>query len=319
MTSLSSYPKLASWYESSLKTAHADGIHDATRSLCQAMLTEPHQLTPQLRVILDALYAAQDPTTTYLDLLNFLAYQGLELEEHVSQLVEKSILQLDSAFLMPLEQLSELSARDPLKFLLAWSLFNLDHFQKAIAVCERLTQPTSQVYCLQGQAQLESGQLSQAIESLQIATHLNPKDLLAWFQLAKAFHIRESYEKAWHCLEKCRLYGGHPLEIWQYQLILCLDWEQLPSPIKAYCQSQLRSKTQLQELKPHYAAVVIRFILKHGDEEDLVQLCHRYSLGSLLKAPEVIQELPETLRHLKELDWHKGSEALLTQLTQPNA
>lgn len=214
-----------------------------------------------------------------------------------------------------IERLAIQTEQQSFSFLMAWYYLNSNRNQDCIDEIDTMPVVSSQCLAIKGQALLELGQVSRAIESLQQASQREPKDIMIWFQLAKACFCGNLFQQAWYAMRVCQRLAKQPnLEI---DLFLAI--------IAAACPEET---TWLN----HSYLSLSRHLHKHPENEEVVT--QLLTIAILAKKKECVEDMINsvnwnTIKHrfvhnsklgfiLKQLFqlWPKTNEALLAKLTQ---
>jgi tetratricopeptide (TPR) repeat protein len=99
------------------------------------------------------------------------------------------------------------------RFLSAWTLLNTDKLDDCIKECEKVEDDFSPILTLLGQASLEAHLPDKAINALERAVDIDPNEVLAWFQLAKAYSVVDNETESWNCLLQCKRLSQNNIEI----------------------------------------------------------------------------------------------------------
>jgi hypothetical protein len=136
------------------------------------------------------------------------------LTDIYGKLAESALLHGDGAkahaALKILADKTELAA---FRFLSAFIAFNMNDLNTCVCECELVTEPFAPIYTLLGQALLESGNTSDAIDALKVAVSVAPSDPLPRVQLIKAYLVSGLQIEAMRQVDHCRNILGSHVEI----------------------------------------------------------------------------------------------------------
>lgn len=312
--SLERMPRLNQWFLSQTKPLTiADPAAFHLWSLIRAMRVGDtircHTWTEALRLIMDSKIEMLDHILQADELTNSL---GHSLTDVYTPLVEAAILggEGSRAFII-LQKMADLSGLAAFRFLAAWTAFNEDKLSICIAECEKTTEPFAPIHTLLGQALLESGKTSDAIDALKVATKIDPSDPLARVQLIKAYIVLNIPSEAMRVIEECRKILGANLEI---ECLAAMAIIASPGPKPDFAQKTLvQLGHHLQRQPSDFEAfclamdVAIKMSMKDWGKAliESLQLDESKSIG------DVIAKLPRILKAMNDLKWHDAAKILL--------
>jgi tetratricopeptide (TPR) repeat protein len=187
-----------------------------------------------------------------------------------------------------------------LRFMSAWVCINEGEMQKCVDQCELIDEIYAPILTIKGQAQISLGHIEEAILTLVDACKHSPQEILAWFQLAKAYHITNRPEASWNALLKCENLAPQSAEVSLFMGIVALEMEQSDKVLHAYeClsshQSYLIKNASLN-------LTLIKLSLKIGDPAQIKEIIAIPDWDAIVDQPEFFREIPGILRDLEELD-----------------
>jgi tetratricopeptide (TPR) repeat protein len=147
----------------------------------------------------------------------------------------------------------------------------------------------------QGKLFLEAGNYEKAIERLQEACELRPKDAFAHYSLGKAYVAREQYEEAIQVLEEARLLAGKPEHYISDRLAQAYAGEgRLEEALKIYEQMPISMRQQWAYIMRNMGEVYIRLemwdqakkVLEEASRKDRRNHNAYYFLGLVYQAKE---------------------------------
>ena len=203
---LEDHPQLWRWFASHREVRESDDpVTYTLYRLCCALSAEDSQFLPCLEATLSHLLTVENPASVVDGVERIMAQSGAPLAEFFTEALEFALLQgCGGQFHDLMAALAAKSKLVTFYFLAAWMALNLDQLEDCINHCELVTTPFAPITTLHGQALLDLGEADEAIDVLQIAVKLAPEEPLAWFQLAKAFHLRDRNEEALAALRRLR-------------------------------------------------------------------------------------------------------------------
>ena len=212
---LENYPKLWAWYRKTqliqLRHNHEILVFNLARSLS---LKGQQTSKSWMQTIDTFLMHSTNPLEDFLFADSFADELKAPLTQILSELCEDSILTGNGmrAF-SSIQALASRTNLSALRFLSAWIALNNGDFESCIEECEKELEPHANIYTLLGQAQLESGNAEDAIDSFKISIKLNPNDPMTLFQLVKAYLVVNQIEPAIQILTHCRSICEDNIEI----------------------------------------------------------------------------------------------------------
>jgi tetratricopeptide (TPR) repeat protein len=259
---------------------------------------------------------AADFSTTLANVESSFASAAISFYEIVTEFAEYAVNDgLGQEFAEEMQRSADLCEATTFRFLAAWCYLNISNFDACIDECEKVAHPYAPVYTIHGQALLESGLVAEAIQILEIAVKISPNEILAHFQLAKAYHILESFPQAWKSIEICQRLAPQALEVATMAALCCLTLSGAQPQHLRNTHSFIRKcltvpTTDIESLK-----YMLEIVFQLEDEALMQETLHLFDLGTLLSQPEFMQLLPRILKRLHTNNWNKCSAELLTQLT----
>ena len=313
----SKYPKLARWFQENhhqtdnippdklivfevFRALHADGNRMLVERWCLMMQKlfgeSPH------------------PDALYLKVEDLLRHCDAIFSEILSEIVHMGIMAgSGKTLLTSMSQLADQTKMVTFRFLAAWAALNIDDFDRCITECEKVDQPFAPVFTIQGQAFMELGRTGEATEAFQVAAQLSPMDILAWFQLAKAYHLTGS-EKCWETLVTCHQLAPTHVEVAAFLAISALS--EVPA-------DQNKCIVAFNALYPHLendpdntviSMHLFRLSLFPQNRNDAALLAKEISAKQILMEKDFLNHLPQILTRLQELEWYDISQQLLSNV-----
>lgn len=230
---------------------------------------------------------------------------------------------LENEVLGSLLKIADLTGIAALRFTAAWTAFNMNDFETCITECEKIEDHGYHVYGLMGQAQLESGNPVQAIDTLTIALRMNEKDPALWFQLSKANYVLGSNEAAWYAVDSCIKSGGQGAECAIMRCAIASAAHAQGSPDASdYIESAFEF---LKEVYPvdnnkHLLAIYATKMAMFTDcESAFIKKMDYYRKQTSSDGIEKLRpEIAEILRQLQSRQWFEGAQIFLAIISGCN-
>ena len=251
------------------------------------------------------------PLQDFLEADQVLAADGLTLTGVISQIAEAGT----TANLGPIIQTSISALADSvqlagIRFLSGWIALNNSDFKTCIDECEKISEPFASVYTLIGQASLELGDITDALEALAIATSLDANEPMSWFQLAKAQHIAGNQEKSWEALDRAEQITGPDLEVCSMRAFVALVEPRIPEYLEA-AWSLLLSIIGKDKIHPSLAVLLIELSFARSDLDGTRRVIQTLAFEAAATDADFKTNLPRTLRRLQEFGRMDLASALL--------
>lgn len=262
--------------------------------------------------IANAISKTENAELDYEKIVQLFFNKKLSLLECISKACETSIQESNTEILTSLTGLADLTAHDGLRFLAAWFALNSNDLQTCIDQCNRCTHDSAQMLTLKGQALLETSQIKPAIEALSEATKYDANEILAWFQLAKAYYAIDKFIQAYTALNKCLQLEPNNSEIKLFLGFVALHLDQ--SAQQRCCQLLLDGR------HPHsgnaeYCSTLLALAIGCDDKSAAVEIIETGQWMTFLQNKSFQSQLAELLRQLERKNWWPESRALLEKLT----
>jgi tetratricopeptide (TPR) repeat protein len=287
----------------------------ATKSLLQfaaAVLRIEHDSPISWLISLRSILSAhEDPTNAFGEMDRLCRTLGSDLQQIIADLSEFGMSRGQAKGLYRhLSFCADLTGMVSLRFLAAWSALNMGDHKRCIEECLHVELPFAQVKTLLGQAQLECGQAQEAIKALTAAVTLDPKEVLAWFQLAKAHSVLENHDEAWQALQQCYSLAPESEEIAVFMGMLAIS-----KPVKpdrtALAWQNLTRYVMVMRKSPDFLRIMIELGLCVGREDKLVGELDAFDWNALSHNRDYLAQLPDILRILKSENWMLASQCIL--------
>lgn len=312
---LEAYPQLNSWYLANRLTppSATDHVGYLIWSICRAMCLDDEELLRHWSQSLRQFFS--NPQTGYADFCeveNNLANVGLDFLALASEIAELAV-RFDKG-LDHYNLLSEIvqSCDVPVfRFLAAWIALNCGLLEECILHCEAVDEPFACIYTILGQAQLELGLAEDAIESLSIATELSPQEVIALFQLAKAFHVTEQYEAAWNAMEKVQeQLPGNP-EVEAFFAMIALTEKSNEQRLSKAWDTMVASYDP-DSVTSYQIGLMLDLAFTSNQPERMNYILEHAPWPALKSDKEFMANIPWILRKLESCGWQSFANPFLT-------
>ena len=223
---LDDYPKLVKWYALRRETLPngGDPVTAFLHQVCNALKEDDQRFVKRFADALATLVTHPRGAALCNDVEQALAEKGAVFTELTSEAAELALAHgQGEQYFDLLRTLGDRTSLATFRFLAAWVALNLNCLEDCIEQCELVEQPIAQVQTLHGQALLESGEAEEAIQVLEAAVHNSPDEVLAWFQLAKAYHVLERYAQAIDTVRRLRRIAPQSAEVSLMMAIVVLS------------------------------------------------------------------------------------------------
>ena len=312
------YPKLRAWYDSNQSETQIDYSsvnfdlsnmeHLIVLQLCTAIEGPSHQLISNWCRYVEPFFSLQTSNVQGFEYLGqILSRFSLDLSEFYGDLAYfASVLDQGEEFTRHCMNLRNSGVVGPIDFIAAWSALNSGHPQTCIAICTDTLAMNASIYTIQGQALLETGAAHDATEILQIAVKLDPQEILAWFQLAKAYSVLDQPLETWNVLKKCRTLAPNNTEI---GLFMAIEAQRYPKFLR-------EATSVLVQLEPNFAGdsnLYLTLLKLLTMSKDRARFNH-YLAKSNFDFTQPPKELAPLLRSMHQSGWYDEAVALLDRI-----
>jgi tetratricopeptide (TPR) repeat protein len=315
---LSDFPDLHAWYQKACKTTgrSVDLSDYLALQTCGVLASNPNEMTIKkwITTLTEVFAASVDLRRDFLYVVSHFHENRADFAEILGDLTHVAVTFELGEILLPALQLgAEKSNIAALRFLAAWTALNCNRPEICINECEKVDEPFAPLNSILGQAYLESGRLSEALEALNVAIALAPGDAVAWFQKAKTLHILNRPLEAFECLLECENLAPNSAEIALMMTFVVLDSE-LKSEMKEYAWKKLRlhldSLGHISQVPIH----LLRLSLQLRDKTRTLDVAEAWQKRATLRNTEDLQGLAQILRELQALDWMDIAQKLLEKV-----
>jgi hypothetical protein len=237
---------------------------------------------------------------------------GPSLTDIYTPLAELAILTGEGSRAFPaLQRLADLSGLAAFRFLAAWTAFNDNLLPLCIAECEKTTEPFAPIHTLLGQALLESGHISDAIDALKVSARLAPSDPLPRVQLIKAYLVKSNPEDALPVINECRKILGLNIEIECLAAMAILSSSHPQVDFAERTISQISKHLLDQPTDFEAFSLATEVALKTAQKEWSRKLVQILNISEQTSFKTVTTKLPVLLKGLNELGWYDIATTLI--------
>lgn len=315
MSRLDAWPALKQWHERLRVAPPApalSGEHLAW-NLCRALACEsPAGAEVLLNALRRFVADASQPLGALMEAIRIFEEAGSDLMNVLADLATDTLQAGRGGELSRLlHTAAEHTGLVGLRFLSAWTALNDGDLRGCVEQCEKVDGAYASVYTLHGQALLELGEVGEATRILEIATQLGPREILAWFQLAKAYQVVDRTADAWRALEHCQDLAPQSAEIALFMVMVSLNSDATRTMRRAAFDDL---SARLCELSDRCEAVLhlLRLAGRLEDRQAAHELARDLRGEALRRDPRRMTMVAEVLRTYEKLGWMDVSAALLT-------
>ena len=315
---LADYPQLRKWFEQwSQSSPDLSCASDFLLfRLCDALDTID---TVGVRRWLDAfrlfLQRSQHPLEDFLTAEALAETCGTQIMELIGLIAEQAILRdQGDLFFDAMKAGAESTRLVVFRFFAAWTALNIGRLEQCVGECEKVDQPYAPIYTLQGQALLELGRQTEAVEVLDVATQLAANEPLGWFQLAKAHHVGGDPEKAFAALRKCKQISPNNLEVSLYMAMIALESNAGVS-LAEEATDGTNKLLAAYGSNPTVVFTLLGLACRTGRKADAVTLLNQVNWGQMSVQSDLLRTLPRVLRRLHDVGWIDIASKLLSGIT----
>jgi tetratricopeptide (TPR) repeat protein len=312
---IASLPALEKWYKTSTAGAQRDDLL-FVRDVCAALTeTENTRIVHIWSIAVESLMQrTRAPLETFLAADSFTQERGLSLSDWFGQVAERALAcDMGRHFLETIRKLADKVPLTAFRFLEGWTALNIGDLDACIDACESVQEPWAAVHTLHGQALLEQGEISEAIDVLRVAVTLSPDEILAWFQLAKALLVAKHHSKAFEALQACdRISPGNP-EVALLRSMVALGASD--SGAATQCIEDLIRHMKNFPTNSDLACNALELSLKVGDKDSYNNVLTNIQFDRVVRNKDFLRRLPPILKALQEKSWYDLAQKTLDCVT----
>jgi tetratricopeptide (TPR) repeat protein len=301
------YSKFSAWYVRSVATppARESDVLELAQGIGACLQTEQVSLRYDLWTdcLADFIGSNADTLASYQKNDRFLKDLGIDLTMFISDFATVGIeLDRGQIYVPLVDALADLTNLLSYRFLSAWMALNLNDLEKCVFECEKVDHPYAAIYTMHGQALLEMGKAAEAIEVLNIAIELDPKEVLGQFQLAKASLVSGDHAAAWRAAKACWRHSTNDPEV--AILLSLIANEMAPTPkIMDEAWSALSSFLQNGCTNEALILNLLELSFKKPEKEWARLVVERTNWGDVFSRLEIYQKIGKILRSFGDNGW----------------
>lgn len=311
---LDDLPKLNAWFVNQRKTPSMEYLSEfhlwnIVKALKSPSNSQCRIWVNSAELILDA---APSMLNHVLEADSFAITMGKPLTDLYSILAEAALRngEGEKAF-KTLQKMADKTGLAAFRFLSAWTAFNNEDIEICISECDKVSEPFAPLHTLMGQAFLEHGHTSEAIESLKIAIKIAPSDPLPRVQLIKAYLVTGLQKEAMRHVDECHKLVGDHIEIACLAALTVLAG---PNHQQDFCERTLKQfgrhlHTDPSDIETFSIAMDLAINLDRKDWGS------RYSATFEIKTPQNLQTLTlkisNILKKTGERQWHDVARTII--------
>lgn len=245
-------------------------------------------------------------------LFSWFLDKGVDLNEHLTQSLQKTIrsnLQIRPEIL---EGLIEVAPHDNFLFYLGYLLFNEHKLEKAILTLKKIKEKDGISWGILGQCYLEKDDIYKAIECLEFATYINDRDIHGLFLLSQCYLSSGDTKMSLFYLSKCWTLSPKNPEIASLYSVACIE----TGKAEYY---KIAKSFVLQSMGNDFPGLLANGIIlgiKMRDGDFIDRVIDKLSPGDL-KSAAFAGSLSKILTEINREEFIDQRIRLLTQLTAP--
>ncbi|NRA44347.1 MAG: tetratricopeptide repeat protein [Oligoflexales bacterium] len=301
MPHLNDFPSLSRWFHENddIHPSYAeDPVEHTVWQFCRALTLEPSDAfliwQSSLSRLLDE---KQHILTSFQEIERFFDCSGASLTQIISSWGYDAFeIGKEDEYFLIMQKAAVNTGLVSFYFLAAWAAFNQNDYDSCLEMCDEVKVCYAPILTLKGQALLESGHPEKAIPVLEDALESDEREVLAWFQLAKAFWLEKHYQGAFDSLLKCLKLSGPNPEISLFLTIVALDapyslewhnkaWEEMEPFLGQFGANEEFIEKLFKLIVRSNRRDWMEILAEEADWEGLKNsLCSKQKLGAMLKS-----------------------------------
>ncbi|MFK7825506.1 MAG: tetratricopeptide repeat protein [Oligoflexales bacterium] len=320
MPHLDEFPSLSRWYQENsdiYPTFEEDPVEHIVWQFCRALTLRPTEASIIWHSALSRLLKeSENILIDYQEIERFFDFSGVSLAQIISSWgYDAFAIGKEDEFFLLMQKAAVNTGLVSFYFLAAWSAFNQNDYDSCLDICDQVQVSYAPILTLKGQALLESGMSAAAIPVLEDATAADEQEVLAWFQLAKAFWLEKKYQGAFDSLQSClKVVGSNP-EISFFMAVVVLDAPYLFSWHKKAWEEMLAFLPEYKE-NEEFVEKLLKLVVRSDRLDWMEILAEEIEWKSLKKALCSTQKLGTILRLLGEKKWFGPAKKILDGLIE---
>ena len=318
MAHLDDFPALSQWYHKNIDIYPGfdeDPVEHIAWRFCHALKVGRVDAFILWHDTLSLLLnESEDIVIDFQEIERFFDYSGASLTQIISSWgYEAFDIGKEDEFFLLMQKTALKTGLVSFFFLAAWSAFNQNDYESCLDMCDRVKITYAPILTLKGQALLESGNPSAAIPILEDAIAADEQEVLAFFQLAKAFWLEKKYQGAYDSLQNClKVVGSNP-EISLFMTIVVLEapfvfswhqkaWEEMLSFLPEY------------KANEEFVEKLIKLVVRANRIDWMELIAEEVEWKEMRQSLLSNQKLGSILRLLGEKQWFGITKKILDSL-----
>lgn len=311
---LDEIPKLKQWFVGQTRAPTTDNLPSFHLwHMAKALRSGSYN---QCRIWVDATNLILDSTDSVLQHIletdSFAVDMGKPLTDIYAFLAELAIKNgTGKTAFKTLERLADATGLAAFRFLSAWTAFNEQDIETCISECEKVDEPFAPIHTLLGQALLESGKVSEAIDALKVAAKIDQSDPLPRVQLIKAYLVVGLQVEAMRMIEECRTLVGDHIEV---ECLAAMTVLAGPNRTKEFTEKTLRQIAKHLEHNPSdfYAFAIAIELASELNRKDWGQkFVGLLDLDTHQDTKSFSSQLSFVLKKTGEREWYDVSKIII--------
>ena len=248
------------------------------------------------------------------DLCDFLQSKGFPFDDFLADLAQRSCSEgLCAELFESLMRVAGLTNRPAFLFLMAWLALNSEKLRECIAIANRMEDDCAPGLTIKGQAQLELGEVDNAISTLTESVVSDCNEILAWFQLAKAHFCQDNFFESWKALDQCDRIQPDNAETALFYALVAIEWKNTDK-----IQNALDALWKHLDTFRGSDEVVLRLIdlsILANDEKKCLTVISSANWQRIVKFECFHRSIGKILRALHVQGWQKCTKTILDLVT----
>lgn len=314
------YPLLQDWYDKRKKATplFKDPIEELIFATCELLIhSTSYACCKKWCSLLSSMFTSEkDVQDEYCDVEDAFSGFNTALGNILSDIAIIALQNGSQNILYDcMSKIADRSSIVSFRFIAAWVALNSNNLRACIKECEIVSQPFAALLTIQGQALLELGEVKESITILRKTVSKYPEECLAWFQLAKAYHIQGEFDDAWQCLTTIKEIIPNNFEITTFMALTVMS-QKPPDSMKLEIVWEDFRELILSERPGDVSLFICLFDLAFlsNEEERIEWILNHTNIHALCKDEIFIQQISKILRKMRSLNWAKAEMSFLDKL-----
>jgi len=315
---IKNYDGLINWLENSYNPdIHDDPVFLFVANSYQIFTRSKNIAADWGNLFFEFLDDSDSAVDSFLELQELFNYTRTDLLGFIGDITESTIGKPAAhSFQKTLKSAADKTNIASLRFLTAWHCINEGNLESCVQECEKIEQFYAPIFTIKGQAQLELGFVTAAIETLEYVCQQSPNEILAWFQLAKASHINRDQEKSWKALNHCHKLAPQSEEVALFMGMVAVE-----------SNNDFYQREALKVMEPHskfstnnsmYVLTLIELSALVSEYTILQNTIQTAQWTAILEDPAFYKKIGGILKLLASGDYQQEAASLLMKVSPPN-